>query len=244
MYSRPLCANPLFSSINTCRAIDTGQFLYMPLTSREEEKEKRRGCSSAEIPSARMPRDTFPSGSRLIRSRSTWWSRDGGGGEEGLARDCLANLSRLFRDARGSMPFLVFLMKFRYVTPVGCRYAPFGGRIADFISKGFVSDSRWSCCPRRGNDFSFFCYCFTSSSFFFFRFEFVYHDSFPRSLIVCACMKSVFGANKILSKTFFIYFFFIVKRRCIVNFNFISISGKNCLAQSRGRRLISIYLAV
>lgn len=46
MHSRSLCANPLFSSINTCRAIDTRQSLYMPLTLRatqaRTEKEEER----------------------------------------------------------------------------------------------------------------------------------------------------------------------------------------------------------
>lgn len=42
MHSRSLCANPLFSSINTWRAIDTRQSLYMRATQARTEKEEER----------------------------------------------------------------------------------------------------------------------------------------------------------------------------------------------------------
>ena len=78
MHSRPLCANPLFSSINTCRAIDTGQFLYMPLTSREEEKEKRLflGGDSIRTNASRYFSQRLAADSKslhLMESRWGWW---------------------------------------------------------------------------------------------------------------------------------------------------------------------------
>lgn len=42
MHSRSLCANPLFSSINTWQAIDTRQSLYMRATQARTEKEEER----------------------------------------------------------------------------------------------------------------------------------------------------------------------------------------------------------